>query len=267
MSTNGCRKLVGNSSFCRNAARPVSCRAGLHRLVRCVDLRLRGLPLEPGAGLHEVGGQQAEEQRDDGGDEEVAERPQRQPTRAGEVAERGDADDHRAEDDRPDHHLDELDEQVGEDLELLGEAGGHQAHHDAEGDAHQHPEPQLRVDPLLPAPPAVGVLRRCGGLGHGTLPTSMAGTARPPDGTDYPQRTHRALRSCALRSTVPIWTGCGSSMAPKCGRCYARAGEPTVLRAAPRASRQSRSRLIGSSCGRTPSVQIALPLAAARGLS
>jgi len=44
-------------------------------------------------------------------------------------------------------------------------------------------------------------------------------------------------------------------------------GEPTVLPAAARASRQSRSRRIGSSCGRTPiASRIAFAKAGATGL-
>src|SRR4051794_24698472 len=47
-------------------------------------------------------------------------------------------------------------------------------------------------------------------------------------------RTTRNGRTVHFGATVLIWTGCGSSMAPKSGRCYAHAGEPTVLAAGAR---------------------------------
>ena len=75
--------------------------------------------------------------------EEVAERAQRQTTGAGHVAQRGDADHDRDEDDRRGDRLDELQERVREPLRVGRRTRGDQAEHDAGGDRHQDPEPQL----------------------------------------------------------------------------------------------------------------------------
>ena len=74
-----------------------------------------------------------------------------------------DARDHRAEDDRRDHHLDQLDEAVAERLDpVVGrEIGPQPADHDTEHDGDQH----LNIKDLVPG------LRRAGRrLGRESLP-------------------------------------------------------------------------------------------------
>ncbi|MCO5561355.1 hypothetical protein L7F22_014976 [Adiantum nelumboides] len=129
-----------------------------------------GLAGESGARLEQVARDEPHRQRDDGHHQEVAQSPQREASGAGQVAQRGDADDDGAEDDRADDDLDHLDEGVGQPLGLLGEPGGEEAHQDAGDDADDDPEPELGVDLLLGpgggGGPRPGRAVCVGGLGH-----------------------------------------------------------------------------------------------------
>ena len=59
------------------------------------------------------------------------------------VAHFRDADDHRGEDDRLDHHFDQLDEQIAERLQLLGRIGPQAANEGTDDDGAEH----LNVQP------------------------------------------------------------------------------------------------------------------------
>ena len=107
------------------------------------------LAVEAGARREDVGHEQAERQRDHRHREEVGQRAQREPARAREVAERGDADHDREEDHRAGDGLDQLDEGVGEPLGLLRRARRDKAEDDPRHDRHDDPEPQLLEDSPL----------------------------------------------------------------------------------------------------------------------
>ena len=83
--------------------------------------------VQAGAGVDDVADDQADGQRDGRHDEEVAQRQAADLADLGRLADRADAEHDGAEDDRADHHLDQVDEAVAERLQLLGEAGDEQA--------------------------------------------------------------------------------------------------------------------------------------------
>ena len=88
--------------------------------------------VQAAARLQDVADDQADGQRDRRHDHEVAEREPADGADLGGLAYRADAQHDRAEDDRRDHHLDQVHEAGAERLELDGEVGGGEAHGDAE---------------------------------------------------------------------------------------------------------------------------------------
>ncbi len=103
------------------------------------DLGLAGLgelvgEVQPGARLDDVADDEADGQGDGRHHEEVAEREPADLADLGGPAHRPDAEDDRHEDDRADHHLDEVDEERAERLELLAEL----REEEPDGDAEQH---------------------------------------------------------------------------------------------------------------------------------
>ena len=92
LSTNGCTKLVGSRSSVMKPTSPVPASPASAMLSLASPAALAdGLPEKPSPGLTRLRRQQPERQRDDRRDEEVAQRPRRQPAGAGEAAQRGDA--------------------------------------------------------------------------------------------------------------------------------------------------------------------------------
>ena len=108
-----------------------------------------GWPSKPEPGREDVGRDQAQRERDHRHREEVGQRAQREPARAREVAERGDADHDGEEDHRAGDGLDHLDEGVGEPFGLLGLSRRDKAEDDARADRDDDPEPQLLEDSSL----------------------------------------------------------------------------------------------------------------------
>ena len=154
-STNGETKLVGSRSSVMKPTRPgaVSPASAIDSLAASRADAV-GSPSKPEPGREDVGRDQAERERDDRHREEVGERAQREPARAREVAERGDADHDRDEDHRAGDRLDQLDEGVGQPFRLLRRPRRDEPDDDAEGDRDDHPEPQLFEDPSLLSWPA-----------------------------------------------------------------------------------------------------------------
>ena len=79
----------------------------------------RGIDVHAGAGLHDVDDREADDQRDRADDLEIEQRIAAGLADLLHVLHAGDADDDRAEDDRRDDHLDQLDEAVAERLHRL----------------------------------------------------------------------------------------------------------------------------------------------------
>jgi hypothetical protein len=96
------------------------------------------------ARLEQVGHDQAEDQRDERGGDEPAERLAEHSTDRLRVAHVGDADDQRREHQRPDQHLDQAQEHVGHDRHVAGDlrrrllVGKAREDHVAEDDPDHH---------------------------------------------------------------------------------------------------------------------------------
>ena len=104
------------------------------------------IDVEAGAGLEDFADDQADRERHRRDHLEIDQRLQADPADALQVAHRGDAVHHGAEDHRRDHHLDQRDEAVAERLQLLAEIGIEMSDQDTEQDRDQN----LDVEDLVP---------------------------------------------------------------------------------------------------------------------
>jgi hypothetical protein len=120
--------------------------ARLHEL-RHVALGERA-DVEPLPGLRHVHHHETDRERERGDDLEVEQRLAPHPPQLGQVGHARDAMHNREEDDRRDHHLHQIDERVTDGLERLGEAGGDDTEHNAEGDGDQHLKGEVADDSL-----------------------------------------------------------------------------------------------------------------------
>ena len=121
------------------------------------------IDVEAGAGFEDFADQQADRERHRRDRLEVDQRLQPDPADALEIAHRGDAVHHRAEDHGRDHHLDQRDEAVAERLERLAEIGIEMSDQDTDEDRDQH----LDVEDLVPGLLVTDGARRVSG--HGAL--------------------------------------------------------------------------------------------------
>ncbi|MGX1319842.1 hypothetical protein AB7M17_003295 [Bradyrhizobium sp. USDA 377] len=111
----------------------------------------RGVDVEAVSGLEDLADQQTDCERDGRDRLEIDQRLQPDPADPLEIAHRGDAVHHGAEDDRRDHHLDQRDEAVAERLQGLAEIGIEIADEHAEHDRDQHLDVKDLVPGLVPA--------------------------------------------------------------------------------------------------------------------
>ena len=102
--------------------------------------------VDAGAGLEHVHHDQADDQRQASQELEINQRLEANAADLFHVAHLGDTSHHGREDDRRDHHADQLDERIAERLHLLGQIGVGEAEHDADEDGGQHLHVQVRVD-------------------------------------------------------------------------------------------------------------------------
>src|SRR6478735_7911189 len=123
--------------------------------------------VEAGAGLQEVADDQADRQGDGRHHQEVAEGQTTDGADLGGLPYGADPEHDRAEDDRRDHHLDEVDEACADRLQLHGEVRNHQAHRDAQHHGGDHGQVEI-----------VGAVPSCGLLCHGGL-LGYAAAPRP----------------------------------------------------------------------------------------
>ena len=151
-------------------------RLGRGRVTRDVlGIDARRIGVEADAGLERVDDEEADDQRERADDLEVEEREAAGLADLLHVLHAGDADDHRAEDDRRDDHLDQLDERVAERLHRFAGLGPEMAEDDPADDREQHLRVEMLVERLFhgvsPGLPAF----RCGrtALPAGSGRTSM----------------------------------------------------------------------------------------------
>ena len=123
-------------------------RRRLAYLATAGGVRLAG---ETRARLHDIADDEADDEREGGDDLEIDQRLDADAADLLGVLDMGDAGDDRAEDDRRDHHLDQLDEAVAERLDAGrgGEVGEGDADDDAEQDGEQDLDVELAVKRLL----------------------------------------------------------------------------------------------------------------------
>ncbi len=139
-----------------------------------VDLRVPGVldgvgDGEPGARLQDVADDKADAQRDQRHRQEVGHRDTADGADLGGLPYRADAQHDRAEDDRRDHHLDQVHEARSDGLQLHREAGRGQTHGDTEGDRDDHRD--VEVVRAVPLGDGCGRCRIGGtGGGHGCPP-------------------------------------------------------------------------------------------------
>ena len=105
-----------------------------------------GSERESDAGLADVDGEQADDQRESGDDLEVDERLDAHAADALDVAVAGDADDEHGEDERSDDALDEPKEDVGEEAHLHGELRGVEAELRAGDHRDEHPDGEAAAE-------------------------------------------------------------------------------------------------------------------------
>jgi hypothetical protein len=101
--------------------------------------------------LEDLSNEQAHRERDGRDHLEIDQRLQPNPADTLEIAHRGDAVHHGAEDHRRDHHLDQRDEAVAERLQLLAEIGIEIADEHPERDRDQNLDVEDLVPGLMPA--------------------------------------------------------------------------------------------------------------------
>ncbi len=124
--------------------------------------------VEAGAGLQDVADDQADGQGDGRHHQEVAEGQTADGADLGGLAYGADPQHDRAEDDRRDHHLDEVDEAGSDRLELDGGVRRDEAHQDAE--PHRRDDGEIQIFRTVP----LG-----GGHSHGGLLGSVLSLPRP----------------------------------------------------------------------------------------
>ncbi|MCY1288662.1 hypothetical protein D9M70_377160 [compost metagenome] len=109
--------------------------------------RAQGAHVDAGAGLEEVGQQQADHDRHRGDDLEVEDGLQADAAELLGVAHAGDADDERGDDDRDDDHLDQADEDITGRLQDVGDPpgllGAEMVEQGANGDTQHQPDENL----------------------------------------------------------------------------------------------------------------------------
>jgi len=105
--------------------------------------RVGGAEVQTGARVQDVAHDQADRQRERRHHQEVAQCQHADLADLGRLRDRADAKHDRAEDDRRDHHLDQVHETVAERFQALGETGCGEAHHDAERHRDEHGEVQV----------------------------------------------------------------------------------------------------------------------------
>ena len=115
-----------------------------HRL----GVERRRVDVEPGAGLRQLAHDQADGEGQRRNNLKIHQRLDADPADLRHVPHRGDAVHHGAENDRADHHLDELDERVAQRLQRCAGLRMEVADADADRDRHQH----LHVKDGIPAP-------------------------------------------------------------------------------------------------------------------
>jgi hypothetical protein len=127
------------------------------------------------AGLEEVSDHEADEQRHRRHDQEIAERKTTDLADLGGLAYGSDAKHDRAEDDRADHHLDQIDEARAERLEPRSEVRGEETY----GDAGEHGQDDGDVQPMraVPAWRGIGLCPSADRIA-GAVPASGAGCSR-----------------------------------------------------------------------------------------
>jgi hypothetical protein len=143
---------------------------------RALALGLRhlaaGVDVEAGAGVEDVADDEPDDQRDRRHDQEVAERQPADPADLRGLTDGPDAEHDRAEDDRADHHLDQVHEAVAERFQFLAEVGEQEPDQDPEEHGHDHREIEVpgvvaaRRWGLRGALARYGGIRRDGGGRH-----------------------------------------------------------------------------------------------------
>ena len=117
--------LVGRSSPRRSTAGTTwltkSLRLNAGGFDAACGRRRRDRQVEADARLKQRDEDQAERQRDEAREDEPAERADADPAERGDVAHVGDARDQRREDERRNDHLDQAQEQRGDDAEIVGD--------------------------------------------------------------------------------------------------------------------------------------------------
>ena len=118
-----------------------------------------GIRVHAGAGLHDVDDDEPDDQRERAHHFEVQQRERARLADLLHVLHAGDAEHHRAEDDRRDQHLDQLDEAVAQRLHRLPGFGPEipEQHAGHDGDEHLHVERCVERPPARKRPPC-GVL-------------------------------------------------------------------------------------------------------------
>ncbi|GCC46520.1 hypothetical protein chiPu_0030416, partial [Chiloscyllium punctatum] len=166
-------------------------------------LRVRCGIAEARSGLHEIADQQSDHQREGRDDLEIDQRLDADAADLLGVLDMRDARDHGAEDDRRDHHLDQLDEAVAERLDPLvgGERWPERANQRAEHDRNQ----DLDIENFVPRL-AAGA-RRCGrGNGcrcHVSLPLRNGGNSQDQLGRSSQMELCGPFRLSATICRVP----------------------------------------------------------------
>src|SRR5829696_5245162 len=185
-----------------------SARGLLQAAERLLGVCWVGGDVESHSGLDHIDDNEADRQGDQRHGDEVRQGLDPEPTRLGEVAQRGDAHHDRGEDDRGDEHPDEFDEAVGQRLERNREVRRDHSHDRTGNDRQQHPEVQVMVERLtldarLARSPRDGRSRGGGvsrGFGHGSsswmsMPTSRLCAWLERDPEERIQTKCRSTRS------------------------------------------------------------------------
>ena len=108
----------------------------------------RRVGIDTRARAQQIGHRQADDQRQCRNPFEVQEGLEPDAAHLLHVTHPGNSDDHGGEDDRRDHHLDQLHEGVAERLHLLGQGRIHNAQCDADQDGGKHLNVQVSVERL-----------------------------------------------------------------------------------------------------------------------
>ncbi|MCY1395908.1 hypothetical protein D9M71_108640 [compost metagenome] len=135
--------------------------------------RAQGAHVDAGAGLEEVGQQQADHDRHRGDDLEVEDGLQADAAELLGVAHAGDADHQRSDDDRDDDHLDHADEDIARRLQDVGDPPGlfraEVVEQGANGDTQHQPNEYLPREAQSGLGHSRHPLISCGSREHGTV--------------------------------------------------------------------------------------------------